>query len=202
MLAVFFYCVTPNTEAGTEISKIQNILVLGDSLSAEYGLAKNSGWVNLISERLRSANFDIKIVNASISGETTSGGLERITGLINKHNPNLLIVELGGNDALRGLPLETTKSNLESIIKLAKKNNCKILLLGMQIPTNYGKKYSQDFQRVYGDLAKSQQISLVPFFLEGVALDPKLFQPDRIHPNEAAQKILSDNVWVVLKKIL
>lgn len=202
MLAVFLYCTPHDIQAKEDGNKVQSILILGDSLSAEYGLAKGTGWVNLLTERLRANQFSPIIINASISGETTSGGIQRLPSLLNQHKPNLLIIELGGNDALRGLSLEVTKSNLEAMINLARKYNCKVILLGMQIPTNYGKKYSQDFKSIYGDLAKSQKVELVPFFLEGVALDPKLFQADRIHPNEAAQKKLTDNVWVVLKKLL
>lgn len=202
MLAVFLYCTPHDIQAKVDGDKVQSILILGDSLSAEYGLTKGTGWVNLLIERLRANQFSPIIINASISGETTSGGIQRLPSLLNQHKPNLLIIELGGNDALRGLSLEVTKSNLEAMINLARKYNCKVILLGMQIPTNYGKKYSQDFQSIYGDLAKSQKVELVPFFLEGVALDPKLFQPDRIHPNEAAQKKLTDNVWAVLKKLL
>lgn len=202
MLAVFLYCAPHHIEAKTETNKIQKILILGDSLSAEYGLAKNTGWVNLLSEQIKAGRLNITIINSSISGETTSGGFQRLASLLKENKPDLLIIELGGNDALRGLPLDTTKSNLEGMIKLAKNNGAKVLLLGMQIPTNYGKKYSQDFQKLYSDLARSEKTSLVPFFLEGVALDPKLFQADRIHPNEKAQKILMNNVWVVLKPIL
>ena len=202
MLAVFLYCTPHGSEGKEGGNKVQSILILGDSLSAEYGLAKGSGWVNLLSERLRANQYSPNIINASISGETTSGGIQRLPTLLSQHKPNLLIIELGGNDALRGLALDVTKSNLEGMIKLAKKNNCEVLLLGMQIPTNYGKKYSEDFKSIYSDLAKSQKVNLVPFFLEGIALDPKLFQADRIHPNETAQKTLTDNVWIVLKKLL
>lgn len=202
MLAVFLWCTPQISGAKSNATKTENILILGDSLSAEYGLAKNSGWINLLSEKLNANRNSVKIINASISGETTAGGLERLNQLLKQNKPNILIIELGGNDALRGLALDATKSNIENMIKLAKASHCEVLLLGMQIPSNYGKKYSQDFKKLYGEIAKSRKTNFVPFFLEGVALDPGLFQADRIHPNEKAQKIMMENVWTELEKML
>lgn len=202
MLGVYISCISQFSNANTNTQKLETILVLGDSLSAEYGLSKNTGWVKLLSDQLTSQKPTLKIVNSSISGETTAGGLGRLEKLIVQYQPNLIIIELGGNDALRGLELEATKSNLKKMIEIAKRSDCQVLLLGMQIPTNYGKKYSQDFQKLYGDIASSTKVKLVPFFLDNVALNPNLFQADRIHPNEKAQKIMMQNVWAILKNML
>lgn len=202
MLGVFISCMPINSNAKSNSPKIESILILGDSLSAEYGLLKNTGWVTLLSDQLKKTDPNVKVINSSISGETTAGGLNRLNTLVNQYKPNLLIIELGANDALRGLELETTKLNIKKMIEIAQKNNCQVLLLGMQIPTNYGKKYSQDFQRLYADIAKAEKVYLVPFLLEKVALDPSLFQTDRIHPNEKAQQTMMQNVWAVLKNIL
>jgi acyl-CoA thioesterase-1 len=181
------------------------ILVLGDSLSAEYGLKRGSGWVALLEQRLRQQGKPTAVINASISGDTTSGGLSRLTPLLTQHQPQLVVLELGGNDALRGLPLATTQDNLTAIVKACQAQGVKVLLLGMQMPPNYGPQYSAQFAAVYSDVAKATKAALVPFFLKGVAdvaQSEQWFQSDRIHPVEAAHPILLNNVWPVLVKLL
>ena len=174
------------------------LLVTGDSLSAEYGIARGSGWVSLLGSRLKQEGSPWEIMNASISGETTSGGLTRLPKLLAQKKPKLVIIELGANDALRGLPLVETEKNLRTMVDLSKKSGAEVLLIGMRIPPNYGQEYTQQFAGLFVRIAKSQQVALLPFFLEGVAQRNELFQADRIHPNEAAQTIMFQNVWTAL----
>lgn len=171
------------------------ILVLGDSLSAEYGLPRGSGWVSLLEAQLKKINSPASVFNASISGETTSGGLTRLPALLASKKPAVVMIELGANDALRGLPLTETEANLRKMIGMSKKLGAKVLLFGMQIPPNYGQSYTSQFKTLYSSLAREERIELIPFFLEGVATKPELFQADRIHPNVDAQPILFKNVW-------
>lgn len=178
------------------------ILVVGDSLSAEYGLARRQGWVSLLQKTLDEKAPGTTLVNASISGDTTSGGLSRLPALLEKHQPAYVIIELGGNDALRGLPLSMTQSNLTRMTQMAQSTGAKVLLAGMQIPPNYGKDYSQAFQALYPTVASQQGAHLIPFFLEGVAQNMALFQQDGIHPNEQAQPILVQNVWKHLEPLM
>ena len=181
------------------------ILVVGDSLSAEYGLQRGRGWVALLEERLRQEKVSAQVVNASISGDTTSGGRSRLPALLRQHQPALVIIELGGNDALRGLPLTMTRDNLATMARLSREAGAKVLLLGMEMPPNYGAKYAQEFRELFTTVAKTEQAALVPFFLKNVAdtSDPlKLFQSDRIHPNESAQPIMLANVWPEMRKLL
>ena len=174
------------------------LLVTGDSLSAEYGIARGTGWVALLSNRLKQEGSSWEIMNASISGETTSGGLTRLPKLLAQKKPKLVIIELGANDALRGLPLAETEKNIRTMVELSKKSGADVLLIGMRIPPNYGQEYTQQFAGLFVRIAKSQQVALLPFFLEGVAQRNELFQADRIHPNEAAQTIMFQNVWTAL----
>jgi acyl-CoA thioesterase-1 len=178
------------------------ILVYGDSISAGYGLAVERGWVNLLADRLREQGYGFRVVNASVSGETTTGGLARLPRALSTHRPQIVIIELGGNDGLRGLPLATTRSNLEALIRLASGGRRQVLLLGMRMPPNYGERYTSGFAAAYQDLARRQHVALVPFLLEGVADQAALMQADGIHPNERGQPLLLDNVWPVLKPIL
>ena len=181
------------------------ILVLGDSLSAEYGLQRGEGWVALMQTRLDQEKIPAHVVNASISGDTTSGGRSRLAALLKQHQPTLLIIELGGNDALRGLPLNMSQDNLEAMSSAAKAAGAKVLLLGMQMPPNYGQAYAKQFAEMFSAVAKSQQAVLVPFLLKGVADVPdslKLFQADRIHPVAAAHPTILNNVWPAVKKLL
>lgn len=178
------------------------ILIVGDSLSAEYGLSRGAGWVSLLEKRLLSNQSPWSVANASISGETTAGGQTRLTNLLKTHQPQVVIIELGANDALRGLQLQATEKNLRLMIQTSKKAGAKVLLLGMRIPPNYGADYSNQFFSLFAKLANSEQIEYVPFFLEKVADKAELFQADRIHPNAQAQSILLENVWSKLKPML
>ena len=181
------------------------ILVVGDSLSAEYGLPRGTGWVALLEKQLAQEKINAKVINASVSGETTSGGRSRITALLQQHQPSQVVIELGGNDALRGLPLEMTEQNLRAMAQAARATGARVLLVGMQVPPNYGAAYTQRFADTFAQVAKAEQAALVPFLLKGVAdaKDPlALFQPDRIHPNEAAQPTLLANVWPTLQPLL
>ncbi len=181
------------------------ILVVGDSLSAEYGIARGSGWVALLEKKLAGLKSNSVVINASISGDTSSGGRSRLPTLLNQHKPSVVIIELGGNDALRGLPLSSTRENLRAMIHAAKAASAQVLLLGMQVPPNYGRRYTEDFAALFTDLAREEKIAVVPFLLKGVADIPSaenLFQADRIHPKEAAHPIMLNNVWPALRKLI
>ena len=180
----------------------KTLLVLGDSLSAEYGLTRGSGWVALLEQRLAKEKIAASVVNASISGDTTSGGRSRLPALLKQHQPSHLIVELGGNDALRGLPLPMTRENLQAMARAGKAAGAKVMIVGMQVPPNYGARYAQDFAALFAGVAKDEGAALVPFLLAGVADGPqaeRLFQPDRIHPTAEAHPRMLGNVWPVLK---
>lgn len=181
------------------------LLVLGDSLSAEYGLARGTGWVALLAQRLAQAGKPWQVVNASISGDTTAGGRSRLPALLQTHRPRVVVVELGGNDALRGLPLTGTRDNLLHITQAAQNAGAKVLLLGMQVPPNYGAAYTRDFAAVFAGVARERHAALVPFLLKGVADRPDAdawFQADRIHPLAKAHPLLLDNVWPALQPLL
>ena len=178
------------------------ILIFGDSLSAAYGLVPGQGWVALLERRLNAQGYEHRVVNASVSGETTGGGLERLPRAIALHRPAVLFIELGANDGLRGLPIPVFRANLERMIELGRKAGARVVLAGVRIPGNYGPQYAERFFSVYGDLASSRKVSLVPFLLEGMALRDDLFQDDRIHPGAAAQVILLDNAWATLEPLL
>ena len=185
------------------------ILIVGDSLSAEYGLRRGTGWVALLEKRLATEKIAAKVVNASISGDTTSGGAARLAPLLKQYAPTHLVIELGGNDALRGLPLNNTETNLTQMTLAAQKAGAKVLLVGMQVPPNYGADYGQRFAGTFASVAKKQKTGLVPFLLKAGADGPdadklteKMFQPDRIHPKAEAHPIMLANVWPELKKLL
>lgn len=178
------------------------VLVLGDSLSAAYGIPIASGWVSLLEARLRAAPAPREVVNASISGETTAGGLARLPKLLAEHEPALVVVELGANDALRGLPIAAPRENLRRIVEQIHQSGARVLLLGIEIPVNYGPQYRDSLRAMYRDLAGDFKLPLVPFLLDGVALDPDLMQADGLHPTAAAQSRLLDNVWPALEKAL
>ena len=180
----------------------QTIVVFGDSLSAAYGIQPNTGWVVLLDNKLQQQNSDVKVINASISGETTSGGLSRFNQMLNTHKPDIIVLELGANDGLRGLSLSEMQSNLNSMISKAKAANATVMLLGMKIPPNYGIQYTQKFSAVYSSLAAKYQLNLVPFFLDGVAGNPSLILDDGLHPTAAAQPQLLENIWPTLKTLL
>lgn len=193
------YAQTPAAAPG---SPPKRILVLGDSLSAEYGLARGSGWVQLLQNRIDEQAPGHTVINSSISGETTIGGLSRLPALLAEHDPDIVILELGGNDALRGLQLGTTENNLRDMARAARAAGAQVIVVGMQIPPNYGRAYANRFQAAFGLVAEEEKAALVPFLLEGVATDPALFQADRIHPTAQAQPIMLENVWPVLQPLL
>lgn len=179
-----------------------SILVLGDSLSAAYGLPRQSGWVTLLEERLSQRKFNHRVVNASISGETSAGGASRIAGLLRQHRPEILILALGANDGLRGLPVAQMRSNLETMIRAAQQSNAKVLLVGMRMPPNFGPAYTRQFAAVYAELARRHRTAFVPFLLEGFADRPEYFLADGIHPNAAAQPLILERVWTALEPLL
>lgn len=178
------------------------ILVLGDSLSANYGMREDQGWVELLRQRLAAAGYPHRVVNASISGDTTSGGLARLPQALARHRPTIVIIELGGNDGLRGLPLTEMRNNLAAMIEQTRAAGAEALLVGMQIPPNYGPAYARQFHAVYGELANQYQVPLVPFLLEGIATDLTLMQEDGIHPRPEAQQRILDNLWPHLEPLL
>ncbi|MEJ6023369.1 arylesterase [Ramlibacter sp. PS4R-6] len=183
----------------------RTILVVGDSLSAEYGLARGSGWVALLEKRLAGQKSPAKVVNASISGDTTSGGRSRLPALLAQHKPDVVVIELGGNDALRGLPLQMTEDNLARMTQDAQKAGARVLLVGVQVPPNYGADYSRRFEALFGKVAKDHKAAAVPSIIAGIAdapNAPELFQADRIHPVAKAHPRMLDNVWPGLKKLL
>ena len=183
-------------------SASKTLLVLGDSISAEYGLPRDSGWVSLLQTRLSDDKLPVSVVNASISGETTAGGLTRLPALLQQHKPAVLIIELGGNDGLRGLSLAATQSNLREMIKSADSIGARVLLLGMRVPPNYGPDYSKRFAAMYQGLARERNVKLVPFLFAGLEDTERFFQQDRIHPNQRAQMVMLDNVWPSLRSLL
>ncbi|HNT39312.1 MAG TPA: arylesterase [Rubrivivax sp.] len=185
--------------------KARTLLVVGDSLSAEYGIARGSGWVALLERRLAAQGLPWRVVNASVSGDTTAGGRSRLPALLQQHAPALVVIELGGNDALRGLPLSGTEENLLTMARAAKAAGARVLLVGMQVPPNYGRRYTEDFEQVFARVAQVEKLPLVPRLLAGVADAPDpiaLFQPDRIHPRAEAHPRMLDNVWSALQPLL
>ncbi|NLU02011.1 MAG: arylesterase [Pseudomonas lundensis] len=193
--ALALMCMAQYAAAGT-------ILIVGDSISAGFGLDTRLGWVSLLEQRLEREGHDDRVINASISGDTSAGGQARLPALLTEHKPDVVIVELGGNDGLRGQPPAQLQQNLAAMIDAAKTAGAKVLLLGMQLPPNYGPRYTEAFAGVYTQLADEKQIALVPFFLEGVGGHPELMQADGLHPAAAAQQRLLDNVWPALKPLL
>jgi len=180
----------------------KTVLVLGDSLSAEYGLARGAGWVALMENRLKNEHVDAAIVNASISGETTSGGRVRLPALLAQYHPALLLIELGANDGLRGLPVAAAETNLRAMVEMAHKAGARVLLVGMRMPPNYGRAYTDSFFAMYARVAKESKTALVPFMLEGVAQKPELFQADRLHPVAQAHPIILTNIYPALLPLL
>ncbi|MCE4054002.1 arylesterase [Pseudomonas sp. Au-Pse12] len=188
-------CMAQNAAAGT-------VLIVGDSISAAFGLDTRQGWVALLEKRLKDQGFTDKVINASVSGDTSAGGQARLPALLAEHKPEVVILELGGNDGLRGQPPQQLQQNLASMIDSSQAQGAKVLLLGMQLPPNYGVRYTQAFSQVYSQLASQKKVALVPFFLEGVGGHPELMQADGLHPAAAAQGKLLENVWPTLKPLL
>ena len=178
------------------------ILIYGDSLSAAYGLSQDAGWPSLLQARLKQKGMDYTVQNASISGETTSGGAARIAEALRAHQPKVIIVALGANDGLRGLPLVQMRANLANIVRASQSAKCRVLLVGMRLPPNYGETYARPFAEVYADLAREYKTALVPFMLEGMSEKRELFQSDNLHPTAQAQPIILDNIWTALAPLL
>jgi acyl-CoA thioesterase I len=180
----------------------KTVLVVGDSLSAEYGIARGSGWVALLEQKLKAEKIDARVVNASISGDTTSGGRTRLPALLQQHRPNVVVFELGANDGLRGLPVASAQDNLRAMIALAQQNRAKVLLVGMRMPPNYGRAYTERFATMYQSLAAQAKVPLVPFMLDGVAQDTANFQADRMHPLAGAHPVILNNIWPQLALLI
>lgn len=178
------------------------LLVLGDSLSAAHNIAVSQGWVHLVATRLATCDPPHKVVNASISGETTEGGRNRLPALLDQHQPSVVVIELGANDGLRGLPLDEIRTNLSAMIQASQHAGAHVLLLGIELPVNYGPAYRDALREIYADLAKQYHVRLLPFLLEGVALNPVLMQADGLHPNAAGEKRVFENVWAELQPML
>ncbi len=201
----FIRCALAAAPLGAHAAAPPVVLVLGDSLSAEYGIARGAGWVALLDRQLAAEKIAARVVNASISGDTTSGGRARLPALLRMHRPAVVVIELGGNDALRGLPLDMTEANLAAMAQAAAQAGAKVLLAGMQVPPNYGGDYGRRFAAVFPKVAQAQRAALVPFLLKGVADRPDaaaLFQADRIHPTAEAHPTILANVWPELRKLL
>ena len=201
----FIRCALAAAPLGAHAAAPPVVLVLGDSLSAEYGIARGAGWVALLDRQLAAEKIAARVVNASISGDTTSGGRARLPALLRMHRPAVVVIELGGNDALRGLPLDMTEANLAAMAQAAAQAGAKVLLVGMQVPPNYGGDYGRRFAAVFPKVAQAQRAALVPFLLKGVADRPDaaaLFQADRIHPTAEAHPTILANVWPELRKLL
>lgn len=184
------------------LAPVQTILVMGDSLSAAYGLSASQGWVALLQQRLNASQSKWRVINASISGETTAGGAARVVEAVHRHRPSVVVIELGANDALRGLPLAQTRVNLAHMIGAAHGAHAKVLLVGMRIPPNYGAQYTGEFEQGYRQLARRFNVALLPFLLEPIAADRANFQNDNLHPTAAAQARIGDHVWTALQPLL
>jgi acyl-CoA thioesterase-1 len=195
LFAAFLFVSAPALAANT-------VMVFGDSLAAAYNLSVEQGWVHILARRVESAGLPWTIVNASVSGETTGGGLSRLPEDLRRHKPSIVVIELGANDALRGLPIPGMRRNLEQIVRLAKQAHAEPVLVGMMIPPNYGIDYAAQFHAMYGKLASQADAPLVPFLLAGIADNPELFQSDGLHPTAAAQERIADNVWKTLAPLL
>lgn len=180
----------------------ETILVMGDSLSAAYGMPRDAGWVALLKDKLQAEGYDYTVINASISGETTAGALARLPEALKKHNPAIVIVELGGNDGLRGIAVAEFRNNLAQLIQQSQAAGAHVLLTGMRLPANYGPLYTEKFFAVYAELAKKYNIALMPFFLKDIALQPHYTQADGLHPNAQAQPVLLENIWPYLQPLL
>jgi acyl-CoA thioesterase-1 len=188
--------------SGSAYSAPKTVLVVGDSLSAEYGLARGSGWVALLEQKLKAEKVDARIVNASISGDTTSGGRSRLPSLLAQHKPSVVVLELGANDGLRGLPAPSAEDNLRAMVNLAKQNKAKVLLVGIRMPPNYGRAYTERFSGMFQELSTDMKVPLVPYMLQGVDMVPTNFQADRLHPLATAHPVILNNIWPQLAPLI
>lgn len=188
--------------ANSEAPRAPALLVLGDSISAGYGLTSGEGWVALLQARLKAQGYGYRVVNASVSGETTTGGLARLPRALAVHRPAIVVIELGGNDGLRGLPLETSRANLDQMVRLSKDAGAQVLLLGMKIPPNYGPRYARGFEQMFREIAARHRLAFEPFFLERIALEPGMLQADGLHPTAKAQPVMLETLWPTLRPLL
>ncbi len=213
LLSMVFLLVLPTIALASQSSDPQQaskhpdpqhrtLLVFGDSLSAAYRMDPRQGWVHLLQERLRSEQLPYRVVNASVSGETTSGGLARLPAVLEDHQPDIVLLELGGNDGLRGLPVRNIRENLVEMVELIEASGATVVLAGIQIPPNYGPRYTEPFTRQFHEIAEQYELVLIPFLIDGIPQDPELMQDDGIHPRAEAQPIVLDNVWPVLQELL
>ena len=187
---------------GNAYSAPKTVLVVGDSLSAEYGIARGAGWVALLEQKMKSEKIDARVVNASISGETTSGGRARLPPLLTQHRPDIVVIELGANDGLRGLPVQSADANLRAMVAAAQEHKARVLLVGMRMPPNYGRAYTERFFGMFKAVSNDTKSPLVPFMLEGVADKPALFQQDRLHPTAEAHPIILNNIWPQFSRLI
>jgi acyl-CoA thioesterase-1 len=201
-ISAWFIVVTLSLLQTARAGNEEVILILGDSLSAAYGMQLDESWPSLLQNRLTQDGYSYRVFNSSIVGDTTQGGLSRLPRLLSEHHPRIVIIELGGNDGLRGLALDATRENLQSMINLSQDSGASVILAGIQLPPNYGKTYTGKFSEMYRALAGEADVRFIPFLLQGVALDPALMRDDGIHPNATAQPILLDTVWQVLEPLL
>ncbi len=199
-LSVVIFVLLPSAASAAEDS--YTLMVWGDSLSAAYGFSEEQGWVALLDEKLNSENWPYRVINGSVSGETTTGGLERLPAMLESYSPDLVILELGGNDGLRGLPLELMKANLKSMVDLVRADGGEVLLTGIQIPPNYGPRYTEPFFALFREIAEEDSLPLVPFLIDGIPQQPELMQNDGIHPKAEAQFMILENVWPYLEPML
>jgi acyl-CoA thioesterase-1 len=202
LVLVLMLCLIAAVPLSTRAAEPPIILVVGDSLSAGYGLLPGQGWVTLLQQRLKREGYGYRVVNASVTGETTDGGVQRLNRALTQHEPAVVIIELGGNDGLRGLPVSRVRTNLELLIMQSRTAGAQVLLVAIRVPTNYGQRYATSFQSIYADLATQYRIGVVPFLSDQVAVDLALFQEDGIHPNARAQPLLLDNLWLQLSPLL
>lgn len=200
MLRVFLLCLGLSLLSAS--ARADTLLVYGDSLSAGYGVPREQSWASLLARRMQEKRLDYKVVNASLTGETTTGGAARIADVLRTHTPSIVIVELGANDGLRGQRLDAMQRNLEAIIETCRQARARVLLIGMRLPPNYGMAYTEKFQRTFVDVARRQKVPLVPFLLDGFAENRALFQPDGVHPTIEAQPLMLDTVWSALQPML
>lgn len=202
LVLIILVCASACALADARAGPGRTLLIVGDSLSAGFGLAPGRGWATLLQSRLETAGYGDRVVNASISGDTTGGGVSRLPRLLTQHAPRVVLIELGGNDGLRGTPVPVIHRNLTTMIRAARKAGAKVVLAGMQMPPNYGPAYTRDFAQVYRDVAREEKVALIGFFLDGIVFAPGLMQADGIHPNEQGQPLLLANAWPLLAKAL
>jgi acyl-CoA thioesterase-1 len=202
LLAPVVLCAALLLPAALSAAQPYTLLVYGDSLSAAYGMAEEQGWVNLLRQKIRAEQLPYRVVNGSVSGETSSGGLARLPAMLESYQPDLVILELGGNDGLRGLPLMTLEANLLAMVQMIKTSGAEVLLAGIQIPPNYGPRYTEPFYQLFKDIAADENLALVPFLIDGIPQQPELMQSDGIHPRAEAQSMILDNVWPTLAPLL